>query len=64
MLELQHVSPKLLEAHDLELAVPGTYQAGHEIVRIASFAPTMSVIASKQRPRKLTIQGEHGSSMD
>ena len=27
VLELQHVSPKLLEARDLELAVPGTYLA-------------------------------------
>jgi len=62
LLELTHVSPKLLEAKDLELAVPGTYQAGAPIVRIRSFAPTMTVIASKQRPRKLTINGSDGST--
>jgi len=62
LLELQHVSPKLLEAKDLELAVPGTYQAGAPLVRIRSFAASMTVIASKQRPRKLTIHGSDGST--
>ena len=61
VLELQHISPKLLEANDLELAVPGTYQAGHPVTRIHSFARTMTVISSKQRPRKLTILGSDGS---
>ena len=57
VLELQHVSPKLLEARDLELAVPGTYQADQPVASIRSFAPSMTVIASKQRPRKLLIHG-------
>ena len=61
VLELTHVSPKLLEAHDLELAVPGTYQAAAPVVCIRSFARTMMVIPSKQRPRKLTIFGSDGS---
>ena len=61
LLELQHISPKLLEAQNLELAVPGTYQASMPIVRIRSFAPSMTVIVSKQRPRKLTINGNDGS---
>ena len=61
VLELTHVSPKLLEAHDLELAVPGTYQAAAPVVCIRSFAQTMMVIPSKQRPRKLTIFGSDGS---
>lgn len=59
-LELQYVSPKLLSARDFELAVPGTYRAGEPIVRISYFAPTLSVINSKQRPRKLTIHGSDG----
>ncbi|KAI9143717.1 armadillo-type protein [Paraphysoderma sedebokerense] len=59
-LELQYVSPKLLAARDLELAVPGSYKSGEPIVRIASFASTLSVITSKQRPRKLTIKGSDG----
>ncbi|EGC32838.1 protein kinase, atypical group [Dictyostelium purpureum] len=59
-LELQYVSPKLLNSNNMELAVPGTYKAGEPIVRIQSFSPTLSVIPSKQRPRKLTIIGSDG----
>ncbi|KXS11006.1 FAT-domain-containing protein [Gonapodya prolifera JEL478] len=59
-LDLQYVSPKLLEAHDMQLAVPGTYRSGEPVVRIASFSPTLSVITSKQRPRKLTMKGSDG----
>lgn len=59
-LELQYVSPKLLAAHDLELAVPGQYVSGKPVVKIKSFDPTFQVIGSKQRPRKLTIRGDDG----
>lgn len=56
-LELQYCSPLLMDARNLELAVPGTYQPCAPIVNISSFVPTLSIIASKQRPRKLTIIG-------
>ena len=59
-LELQYVSPKLQAAQDLELAVPGSYRSGEPVVRIANFVPTLTVITSKQRPRKLTIKGSDG----
>lgn len=59
-LELQYVSPYLLNARRLELAVPGTYHVDKSAVRIAKFGPTVQVIASKQRPRKITIHGEDG----
>ncbi|KAG1057434.1 hypothetical protein G6F43_000742 [Rhizopus delemar] len=59
-LELQYISPQLLDARDLELCVPGYYRSGEPIVRIARFNPSLSVIASKQRPRKLTIIGSDG----
>lgn len=59
-LELQYVSPKLEEATDLELAVPGTYEPGKPVVRIAKFDPSLTVISSKQRPRKLTCRGSDG----
>jgi len=71
-LDLQYVSPKLHAARHLELAVPGTYRAGagageestgassQPVVYIRAFAGTLSVIPSKQRPRKLTIQGSDG----
>ncbi|KAE9041787.1 Serine/threonine-protein kinase [Phytophthora rubi] len=59
-LELQVVSPNLLSARNLQLAVPGTYRAGHALVKIGSFLPTVAVITSKQRPRRITIVGSNG----
>lgn len=56
-LELQYVSPKLEMARDLDLAVPGTYQAGQPVIRISKFDHTFSVISLKQRPRKFMIWG-------
>ncbi|KAL9647121.1 hypothetical protein ABK040_004838 [Willaertia magna] len=60
-LELQYVSPKLLDAESLELAVPGTYKSGHPVIRIASMVSQLRVIGSKQRPRKLKMYGSDGS---
>lgn len=59
-LELDKVSQALLEAHDMQLAVPGTYVAGKPVVRIDSFAPSIRVIVSKQRPRQITMRGSDG----
>eukprot|EP01133_Synstelium_polycarpum_P000171 gene171-204_t len=59
-LELQYISPKLINSVDMELVVPGTYRANEPIIRIQSFSPVLSVIPSKQRPRKLTIIGSDG----
>jgi FKBP12-rapamycin complex-associated protein len=60
-LDLQYVSPELLKARDLDLAVPGTYQSGQrQIITITSFASKLTVIASKQRPRRLSVRGSDG----
>lgn len=59
-LELQHISPKLLALENLELAIPGTYFIDKHIIKIAKFHRTISVISSKQRPRKITIKGDDG----
>jgi FKBP12-rapamycin complex-associated protein len=61
-LELANVGPKLLSVHNLSLAVPGTYKAGAPIVRIKSFDQKVTVLTSKQRPRKVTINGSDGKS--
>lgn len=61
-LELTYCSPKLLNAKNLDLAVPGTYKSGQPIVRIMSFESTFTVINSKQRPRKLNVNGSDGIS--
>ncbi|GMH23702.1 hypothetical protein Nepgr_025545 [Nepenthes gracilis] len=59
-LDLQSVSPELLNCRNLQLAVPGTYRVDCPVVTIASFVPQLEVITSKQRPRKLTIHGSDG----
>jgi len=59
-LELAHISPKLSQAHDLQISVPGTYHANIETVAIRSFASNARVISSKQRPRRFTIHGSDG----
>ena len=59
-LELGEVSPKLLQARDMQLAVPGSYRVGCPVIRIAYFSPLLRVIESKQHPRRLTIGGSDG----
>jgi FKBP12-rapamycin complex-associated protein len=60
-LEMQYVSPKLKSLHDLELAIPGTYESGKPVTRIMSINPVATVIQSKQRPRRLVIVGSDGA---
>ena len=38
----------------------GAYQAGRPVITIAKFAPKLQVIASKQRPRRLSLTGSDG----
>ncbi len=59
-LDLQSFSPKLLAVKELELAIPGTYVPGQPIIKIHKFDPTLSVISSKQRPRKLSVAASNG----
>jgi FKBP12-rapamycin complex-associated protein len=42
-LELQYVSPALLDCQNMELAVPGTYEPGKPVVKIRSFFPLLQV---------------------
>ncbi|CAH2267767.1 jg15184 [Pararge aegeria aegeria] len=59
-LELQYVSRRLHACRDLELAVPGSYVPDERVIRIAHINTHLQVIKSKQRPRRLTIQGSDG----
>ncbi|KKZ57818.1 FKBP12-rapamycin complex-associated protein [[Emmonsia] crescens] len=61
-LDLKYVSPKLKDAVDLDLAVPGTYQSGKPVIRIMSFDPVSTVVQTKKRPRKMTLKGSDGNS--
>lgn len=38
----------------------GTYKSDEPVVTISSFATTLTVITSKQRPRKLSLKGSDG----
>lgn len=42
------------------MAVPGTFDPSLELVTISEFGPQMTVIMSKQRPRKLSMRGKEG----
>ena len=59
-LELSHCSPALLQARNLELGVPGSYRVDGSYVKIERFYPTVQVITSKQRPRKIVLRGGDG----
>ena len=59
-LELSYVSPRLMISRDLDLAVPGTYEPMKPLIRINAFNANIQVIASKQRPRKISIFGSNG----
>merc|ERR1719397_873108 len=59
-LELQDVSPQLRNAKDLELAIPGTYEADKNLIKIMGFSPTLKIMESKQRPRRLIMYGSDG----
>ncbi|KAJ2487676.1 phosphatidylinositol kinase- protein kinase tor1 [Coemansia sp. RSA 2050] len=59
-LALKDTAPMLLQCRDMHLAMPGTYDPDREIVCIGSFAPVVTVYASKQHPRKVKIIGSDG----
>merc|ERR1719507_2955981 len=61
-LELQYVSPKLLMSKNLEIVVPGSYTPNSELIQISKVEPSLQVITSKQRPRKLMIKGSNGKT--
>lgn len=59
-LELSSCSPALLQANNLELGVPGSYRVNGSFVKIDRFYPSVHVITSKQRPRKIVLRGGDG----
>ena len=60
---LEDASPILLhQARNMELVVPGTYDPGQPIIKIHSINPSVGVIKSKIRPRKLSMIGSNGKT--
>ncbi|KIJ50878.1 hypothetical protein M422DRAFT_244825 [Sphaerobolus stellatus SS14] len=58
--DLHSVAPALVEAVNLDLAVPGTYTSGSPVVRILKFKPLVMYLNTKQMPRQVTIYGDNG----
>jgi FKBP12-rapamycin complex-associated protein len=60
-LDLQYVSPELVDKGcNLSLVIPGHYAPLGISPRIQSFAPSLKVLSSGRRPRKITINGNDG----
>lgn len=62
VLDLAYVSRGLNEVVGFKLAVPGTYNPdeGVPVVGIQSFNQQMTVMQSKQKPRRLSMTGSNG----
>ena len=64
-LDLESISPELFKFRESEIEIPGTYQnigveGSGKIVKISSFSRTLTVLNSKQHPRKIIIYGNDG----
>lgn len=60
VIPLVDASPFLASMKDAQIAVPGTYAYGQPLVTISKFSDKLTVISSKQRPRKMAIIGSDG----
>ena len=59
-LELHSVSPRLLACRDLDIAVPGSYTPNSPLICISYVKPSLQVLSTKQKPRKLCIRSSTG----
>ena len=64
-LDLKSLSPLLFQFSESEIEMPGLYQNGisdinESIIKIASFSRYLTVLNSKQHPRKIVLYGSDG----
>ena len=59
-IDLESVSPALATFKQSEICVPGLYRSDYPEVKIASFCKLLTVLNSKQHPRKITLHGSDG----
>ena len=64
-LDLKGLSPALFHFNESEIEMPGLYQSGisdeeESIIKISSFSRYLTVLNSKQHPRKIVIYGSDG----
>jgi FKBP12-rapamycin complex-associated protein len=60
IIDLADASPYLGALRDSDIPVPGTYEAGKPVISIRVMGPQMTVMESKQRPRKMAMTGSDG----
>jgi len=58
---LKDASPTLASLRNIPLAVPGTYVYGQPIVCFREVGSILTVMKSKQRPRRMAIYGDDGN---
>ena len=58
--ELKNVAPNLLTIENTIISVPGMYRCNQKLVTIYKFAPSLTVLRSKQLPRKISMYGSDG----
>jgi FKBP12-rapamycin complex-associated protein len=57
---LTDAAPELCAMRDLAIIVPGTYVFNEPLIHIQAVHPKMTVMASKQRPRRMRLTGSDG----
>jgi FKBP12-rapamycin complex-associated protein len=57
---LKNVAPFLVTSKKYKSTIPGLYEPFKECVKITGFKNELSILQSKQRPRKLTVYGDDG----
>ncbi|VDK46575.1 unnamed protein product, partial [Dibothriocephalus latus] len=63
ILELTVTAPRLQAyGKDWQLAVPGSYKPQRPLIRMAGVKNCLTVMTSKQHPRRLTILGSNGQN--
>ena len=59
-LDLENVSPSLYKFKESEISIPGMYKSGYPVIKIAGFEKQLTVLNSKQHPRKIILYGSNG----
>ncbi|KAH0791359.1 PIKK family atypical protein kinase [Histomonas meleagridis] len=60
IISLKDASPLLYNLKDTQLVVPGTYKFNRPLINLTYVDPTMTVMKSKQRPRRMALIGSDG----
>ncbi|KAI8866961.1 hypothetical protein GQ42DRAFT_180984 [Ramicandelaber brevisporus] len=60
MLKLDQCTHDIYQMHDFEISIPGTYNPNGVFPRIREFCPTMEIIPTKKKPRKLVMIADSG----